>query len=53
MVAGKVMVGASFTAVTVIVKVCTADSSIPGVVPPLSVNFTLIVALPFAFAAGV
>ena len=46
--------GASFTAVMVIVKVCGADvSSPPPAVPPLSCSSTVIVAVPFAFGAAV
>jgi hypothetical protein len=49
-----VKLGASFTGVTVIAKVCGAlVSDPPFAVPPLSLNVRVIVALPFAFAAGV
>ena len=49
-----VKLGASFTAVTAIVKVCVAlVSSPPLAVPPLSLRETETVAVPFAFAAGV
>ncbi len=47
-------VGASFTAVTLIVKVCGAlVSTPPKAVPPLSCATTVTVAEPFAFVAGV
>ena len=46
--------GASFTAVTVIVKVCEALVSAPLLaVPALSCSCTVTVAVPLAFAAGV
>src|ERR1044071_3379121 len=46
--------GASFTAFTVMVLVCDADVSLPPLAPPpLSCSVTVIVALPYAFAAGV
>ena len=46
--------GASLTAVTVMVKVCGADVSTPPfAVPPLSVSCTRDVAVPLALAAGV
>ena len=46
-------VGASLTAVTVIVKVCAALVSTPGEVPPLSTAKPVTVATPLALAAGV
>ena len=46
--------GASLTAVTVIVKVCVALVSTPPLaVPPSSVIVTVTVAVPLALAAGV
>ena len=46
--------GASFTPVTVMVKVCGAEvSAPPPVVPPLSDSVSVMVAVPAAFAAGV
>ena len=46
--------GASLTAVTVIVKVCGADVSTPPLaVPPLSESVSVIVAVPLALGAGV
>ena len=46
--------GASFTAVTLMTKVCSALVSTPPFdMPPLSVSLTVIVADPLAFAAGV
>ena len=46
--------GASLTAVTVMVNVCGAEVSLPPfAVPPLSFATSVIVAVPFAFAAGV
>ena len=46
--------GASFTGVTVIVKLWGADvSTPPPAVPPLSCSTTVIVAVPFAFGAAV
>ena len=49
-----VTVGASFTGLTVILKVCTAlVSTPPFLVPPLSLIFTETSAEPFAFNAGV
>ena len=49
-----VKLGASLTAVTVIVNVCVGDASTPPLaVPPSSVIRSVIVAVPFAFAAGV
>ncbi|MPM87169.1 hypothetical protein SDC9_134263 [bioreactor metagenome] len=52
--APAVKLGTSFTAVTVIVKVTvSAVLSPPLSVPPLSLNTTVTVALPLAFAAGV
>ena len=52
--AGSVKLGASLTALTVIVNVCVSlVSSPPLAVPPSSVRKTLTVAEPFAFAAGV
>ena len=46
--------GASLTAVTVIVKVCGGEVSLPPfAVPPLSFAVTVTVALPLAFDAGV
>ena len=46
--------GASFTPVTVMVKVCVAEVSIPPLeVPPLSEMDTVTVAEPLALAAGV
>ena len=47
-------VGASFTGVTVIVKVCAALVATPPLaVPPESAATTVTVAVPLAFAAGV
>ena len=49
-----VKLGASLTAVTVIVKVCAALVSTPPLaVPPLSCSVTVTVAVPLALAAGV
>jgi hypothetical protein len=49
-----VKLGASFTAVTVIVNVCVALASMPPLaVPPLSLSCTVMVAVPLALAAGV
>ena len=49
-----VKVGASFTAVTSMMKLCVAEVSTPPLaVPPLSWMLIVIVAVPFAFAAGV
>src|SRR5437667_6221197 len=46
--------GASLTALTVTANVCAADVSTPPLaVPPLSMSETVMVAEPFAFAAGV
>src|ERR1043165_7711206 len=46
--------GGSFTEVTVIVKLCDAEVSTPPFnVPLLSFRLTVMVAAPFAFAAGV
>src|SRR5262249_36496794 len=51
---GRVNVGASLTAFTVIVNVWVVDVSDPPLaVPPLSFNCTVMVAVPLAFAAGV
>jgi hypothetical protein len=50
----KAKVGASFTAETVMTKVCAALVSTPPLaVPPESCIVTDTVAVPFAFAAGV
>ena len=52
--AGRSKLGASFTAVTVIMNVCAALVSTPPLaVPPLSDTLNVIVAVPFALAAGV
>jgi hypothetical protein len=49
-----VKLGASLTAVTLMVNVCPAlVSKPPFAVPPLSLSCTVTVADPFAFAAGV
>ena len=49
-----VKLGASLTAVTLMTKVCGAEESIPPLaVPPLSCSTSVIVAVPFAFAAAV
>ncbi len=49
-----VKLGASLTAVTVIVNDCGADvSTPPAAVPPLSCSTSVMVAMPLAFAAGV
>jgi hypothetical protein len=48
----KVIVGASFTAVTVTVKVCVVVATPLLAVPPLSVTVTVMVAVPLAFATG-
>ena len=53
MFVASAMVGASFTASTVIVKVLVLLSTPPLTVPPLSCAITVIVATPFEFAAGV
>ena len=52
--APTVKLGASLTAGTLIVKVCTAEVSTPPLaVPPLSCSATATVALPLALAASV
>ena len=49
-----VKAGASFTGVTLMTKVCGAEvSAPPSAVPPLSCRVSVIVAVPFASAAGV
>jgi hypothetical protein len=52
--APAVKLGASFTPVTVIEKVCAAETSTPpSAVPPLSCSVSVIVAVPTALTAGV
>ncbi len=52
--APAVKLGASFTPLTVIVKLCGAEvSTPPPATPPLSDSVSVIVAVPVAFAAGV
>ena len=48
-----VKLGASLTAVTVIVSIFVVASMPPFAVPPLSLTVTVTIALPLAFAAGV
>jgi hypothetical protein len=49
----KVTLGASFTGVTVIVKVFVTASTPPLTVPPLSCTTTVISAVPLASGTGV
>jgi hypothetical protein len=49
----KVIVGASFTAVTTTVNVCVVVATPLLSVPPLSVTVTVMTAVPLALATGV